>query len=94
MLVGKQDKETEFFKIFLERAINGERNYIDILTPIILEVAEYHKGKITIMQFDRVAISQKLKLIDMPALAFATKDNLMLKPILEYLTSKELEITL
>lgn len=58
-----QDLELDFFSSFLEHAINGEPQYINLVTPIILDAASLAKGEKQIYQLNRVGLNVKLLLL-------------------------------
>ncbi len=86
MLAAKQDTETLFFISFLERAIKGEKAYINIVKPIIFDAVDYAIGFIKITQLNREGLDQKLKLQSFPKIKEVSIDNFteILPEILEF----------
>ena len=84
MLAAKQNTEKIFFMHFIERAIKGDREYINIVKPILVEAAQCKRKEITICQLTRHGCSTKLDLLDMEGLENITESNLMLNEVLEY----------
>ena len=86
MLVAKQDTETLFFISFIERAINSEKAYLDIVEPIIAEAVNLAIGSMKITELNRVGLDQKLKLQTFPKIKEVSANNLiaMLPEILAY----------
>lgn len=58
-----QDLELDFFTSFLGHAINGEPQYLDLVSPIILDAASMAKGEKQLYQLDRVGLNVKILLI-------------------------------
>ncbi|MGN6179085.1 MAG: hypothetical protein ACTHNW_07880 [Mucilaginibacter sp.] len=59
-----QDLELDFFTSFLDRAIKGEEQYVDLVTPIILDAASLAKGEKQLYQLDRIGLNVKILLIE------------------------------
>lgn len=61
MLAAIQDTESIFFISFVERAIKGEEAYIKIITPIILDAADFANEKIKITGFKPGSFGSEIK---------------------------------
>lgn len=84
MLAAEQNKEKVFFMIFLERAINGDREYLNIIEPIILEAAKLKRGELSIYELDKKSLDIKLELQSFSELDKVSENDLMLKNLLIY----------
>lgn len=60
----QQDVELDFFTSFLNHAIDGEKAYIDIVTPIILDAASMAREEKKLAEVDRTGLNIKLWLYD------------------------------
>lgn len=82
-----QDLELDFFTSFLGHAIKGESQYIDLVSPIILDAVSLAKGEKQLYQLERTGLNVKILLIQNAStlLAGINKSNLSqsFKPILD-----------
>lgn len=58
-----QDLELDFFTSFLDQAIKGNTEYIEIITPIILDAASFARGDKKSFELERRALNIKFLLI-------------------------------
>ena len=84
-LCSKPNPEPYFFKSFLEKALNGEEAYIEIVKPILLEASDYKNKKITLYEINREYFKWKLYLQRFKLIGALSEFNLCLKELLEFI---------
>lgn len=85
MLAAKQNTELLFFIEFIKNANKGDIRYIEIVEPILLDVADYLNKRKTIYQLDRQYLEMKIILIECKWCKHCKKENLQLDHVLKFL---------
>ncbi len=78
-------KELEWFEHFINNAINGKEAYLNLVTPIILEAAQFAKKEINVFELDHKHLHSTLFISNFESIKEATADNLMLVEVVEYI---------
>lgn len=88
-IIRRENTDIDFMQLFLKNAISGDKRYIDIVEPILLDVSDYLNKRKTICELKRPNLRMKLFLIKCKSFKKITKKNLRLNDVLTFIDKKQ-----